>query len=155
MIESKNKMYIKMYWDSFHPKMQAMDDEKAASLAAKGQFLLWQCRIELESATGKQAQAKQEMAKLVAAQAAGIATAVSHDTPGNQTQATVGTMSDKAAQQSILSVFKSVLTMQILGCHSVLEQVMASGVTEDDVNRVSQILADTVQQLERGPQSPV
>ena len=65
----------------------------------------------------KQVQAKQEMAKLVAEQTAENVQAVSKSKLGVQTQATVGTVSDKAAQQTTLSVFNSVFTMQSLGCH--------------------------------------
>ena len=65
----------------------------------------------------KQVQAKQEMAKLVAEQTAENVQAVSKSKLGVQTQATVGTVSDKAAKQTMLLVLNSVFTMQSLGCH--------------------------------------
>ena len=87
---------------------------------------------ELESGNSEQAQAMQEMAIWVAEQTAENAKAASQGVPAVQTQ-TAGTMSDKAAQQTILSVFKSVLSMQSMECHSVSGQLMAAGATEEDV----------------------
>ena len=63
---------------------------------------------------------------------------------------TTGLTSDQAAKQNILSVCKSVLSMQSMGCHSVSEQVMAAGATDEDVKKISQITAQTVRQLEAG-----
>ena len=40
--------------------------------------------------------------------------------------------------------------MQSMGCHSVSEQHMAAGATEEDVNKISQVMAKTVQTLEIG-----
>ena len=54
-----------------------------------------------------------------------------------------GPISDQVAQHTILSVFKSVLSMQSMGCHGVLEQLMAAGATEEDVKKISQVSADT------------
>ena len=73
---------------------------------------------ELESANSKQAQAKQEMAVLVA------------------------------------TVFKSVLSMQSMMCHSVSEQLMWAGATEEDVKKIRQIMAHTVRQPEAGTKPP-
>ena len=51
--------------------------------------------------------------------------------PGLQSY-TSGSISDQVAQQTFLSVFKTVLSMQSMGCHSVSEQLMAAGVTQDN-----------------------
>ena len=155
--------------------MEALDDEKAALLAAKRQFLPLQSRIdkqkhylervskeieskqkkrleilqkwieadqELEAANAKQIQAKQEMTLLVAEQSAKNATTVNQGNPGFQSRMS-GPISDQVAQHTILSVFKSVLSMQSMGCHGVLEQLMAAGATEEDVKKISQVSADT------------
>ena len=82
-----------------------------------------------------------------AKQAAETAKAVNQEFPGAQPQAT-GSMSDKAGQQTILSVSKSVLAMQSKGCSSVSEQLTAAGATEEDVKKVSPMVAHTVRQLE-------
>ena len=84
---------------------------------------------QLELASAKQIQPKQEMASLVAEQAAETAKAVNQEFSGNQPQAT-GSMSDKAGQQTILSVFKSVLAMQSRGCNTLSELLTAAGATE-------------------------
>ena len=63
-------------------------------------------------------------------------------------------MSDKAAQQNILSVLKSVLSMQSMGGHSVSEQLMAAGATEEDVKKIRKTMAYTVLQLEAGTTPP-
>ena len=48
---------------------------------------------------------------------------------------------DPDAQQTILSVFKSVLSTHNMWCHSVAEQLMAAGATDEEVNKISQIMA--------------
>ena len=58
------------------------------------------------------------------------------------------------AQQTILSVFKSVLSMQNMGCHSVAEQLMAAVATDEEVKKISQIMAQTVRKLEGGSNIP-
>ena len=63
-------------------------------------------------------------------------------------------MSDEAAQQTILSVFNSVLAMQSKGCNSVSEQLMAAGPSEEDVKKDSWIMAHTVRQLEAESSPP-
>ena len=63
-------------------------------------------------------------------------------------------MFDQAAQQTVLSVFKSVLSMQSMECHGVSEQLMAAGATEDDVKKTSQVMAQTVRKLETGKAAP-
>ena len=128
-----------------------MHDENAVLLAAKRQFLPLQSRVEtpknylerfskeietkqqkrfeilqtwveayqeLEAASSQQAQAKHEMAILVAENAK----AVNEGIPVVQTQ-TTGSTSDQAAQQTILSVFKSVLSLQSMGCHWHLDEL--------------------------------
>ena len=52
---------------------------------------------------------------------------------------TSGSISDQAARQTVLSVFKSVLSVQSMGCHGVWEQLMAAGATEKDVKKISQV----------------
>ena len=79
---------------------------------------------------------------MVAEQGAENAKAVNQE-QGAQPQAT-GTVSDKAAQQTILSRFKSVLAKQSKGCNSVI----AAGASEEEVKKVSHIMAHTVRQLE-------
>ena len=69
------------------------------------------------------------------------------ENPGFQTH-TSGSISDQAAQQTVLSVFKSVLSMQSVECHSVSEQLVAAGATEEDVKKISQVMALTVRTLE-------
>ena len=82
------------------------------------------------------------------------AKAVNQGVPVVQTQ-TTGTMSDKAAQQTIFSVFQSVLSVRSMECHSV-EQLMAAGATEEDVKKVSQILAHNASRTRsRGSQALV
>ena len=163
---------VLIFGDSFQSKMQSMDDEKAALLTVKRQFLPLQSRIdkqkshleriskeiekkqqtrleilqkwieadqELESADSKQSHAKQETVVLVAGQTVEKAKAVNQGIPMVQTQ-TTGSTSDKAAKQTILSV----LSMQNVGCHSVSEQLMAAGATEEDVKKISHIMAQTV-----------
>ena len=61
-----------------------------------------------------------------------------------------GSTTDQAAQQTVLSVFKSVLSRQSMGCHSVSQQLMAAGATDEDVKKICQIMAQTVRQLEAG-----
>ena len=53
-----------------------------------------------------------------------------------------------------LSVFKSVLSMQSVGRHGVSEQLMAAGPTEEDVKKISQVMAQTVRTLEAGIATP-
>ena len=65
-----------------------------------------------------------------------------------------GHISDQVAQHTVLSVFKSVLSMQSMGCHGVSEQLMAAGGTEDDVKTISQIKAQTVRKLETRNAAP-
>ena len=47
-------------------------------------------------------------------------------------------------------LFKSVLSMQNVECHSVSEQLMAAGATDGDVKKISQIMAQTVRPPEPG-----
>ena len=56
--------------------------------------------------------------------------------------------SDKVAQHTVLSVFKSVLSMQSVGCHGVSEQLMAAGATEEEVKKISHVMAQTVRTRE-------
>ena len=65
-----------------------------------------------------------------------------------------GSNPDPDAQQTILSVFKSVLSMQSMGCRSVSEQLMAAGATDEEVKKISQIMAQTVRKLEGGSTIP-
>ena len=87
---------------------------------------------ELDAAHAKQVQAKHEMSILVAEQTAENAKAVNQNTSGIQSLSS-GSNPDPDAQQTILSVFKSVLSMQSMGCHSVAEQLMAAGATDEEV----------------------
>ena len=91
--------------------------------------------------------ANRRMAALVAEKAPENAKAVNQEFPEAQPQA-AGSVSDKAAQQTILSVFESVLAMQSKGCNSVSEQLMAAGASEEEVEKVSRITAHTVRQFE-------
>ena len=100
-----------------------------------------------------QIQAKKEMAALVAEQAAKNANAVNQELPQAHPQAP-GSVSDKGAQQTILSVIKSVLAMQSKDCNSVSEQLMAAGRSEEEVQNVSKIMAHTVRQLEAESSPP-
>ena len=60
-----------------------------------------------------------------------------------------GHISNQVAQHTVLSVFKSVLSMQSMVCHGVSEQLMAAGATEeDDVQKISQVMAQTVRTLD-------
>ena len=98
----------------------------------------------------KHASAKQEMAKLVAEQAAESARSPKQVvlTTTSQTSATDNLLADRAEQQTVLSVFQSVLNMQNHGCRSGSQQLMAAGESEDDVTHVNHIMALTVQKLE-------
>ena len=78
---------------------------------------------------------------------------VNQGNPGFQSR-TSGSISDQAAQHTVLSVFKSVLSMQSMGCHDVSEQLMPAGATEDDVKKISQVMAQTVRTLEAGNAAP-
>ena len=60
----------------------------------------------------------------------------------------------KAAQQTILQVLNSVLSMQSMWCHRVSEQLMAAGATDQDIMKISQVMAQTVRQLEAGNTPP-
>ena len=108
---------------------------------------------ELDAAHAKQVQAKHEMSILVAEQTAENAKAVNQGTSGIQSLSS-GSKPDPETQQTILSVFKSVLSMQSMGCHSVAEQLMAAGATDDEVKKISQIIAQTVRSLEGGVSFP-
>ena len=165
-----------IYGDSLKAKMQSLDDEKVALLAAKRQLLLLQSRIEkhknyldrisreietkqqhrleilqtwieadqeLDAAHAKQVQAEHEMSILVAEQTAENAKAVNQGTSGIQLLSSPS-KTDFDAQQTILSVFKSVLSMQNMECHSVAEQLMAAGATDEEVKKICQIMAQTV-----------
>ena len=87
---------------------------------------------ELDAAHAKQVQAKHEMSILVAEQTAENAKAVNQGTSGIQSLSSPSNP-DPDAQQTILSVFRSVLSMQNMGCHSVAEQLMAAGATDEEV----------------------
>ena len=108
---------------------------------------------ELDAAHAKQVQAKHEMSILVAEQTAENAKAVNQGTSGIQSLSS-SSNPDPDAQQTILSVFKSVLSMQSMVCHSVAEQLMAAGATDEDVKKISQTMAQTVRQLEVGSPEP-
>ena len=108
---------------------------------------------ELEAANAKQIQAKHEMAILVAEQTAENAKTANQANPGFQNH-TSGSISDQAAQHTVLSVFKSVLSMQSMGCHGVSEQLMAAGATEEEVKKISQVMAQTVRTLDTGIANP-
>ena len=77
-----------------------------------------QSDFRLETTNEKHAPAKQEMAKLVAEQAAESARSPNQVilTTTSQTSATDNLLADRAEQQTVLSVFKSVLNMQNHGC---------------------------------------
>ena len=100
---------------------------------------------ELDAAHAKQVQAKHEMSILVAEQSAENAKAVNQGTSGIHSLSS-GSNPDPDAQQTILSVFKSVL--------SVAEQLMAAGATDEEVKNISQIMAQTVRKLEGGSTLP-
>ena len=108
---------------------------------------------ELEAAHAKQTQAKQEMSILVAEQTAEHTKVVNQDTSGIQSLSSLSNP-DAEAQQTILSVFKSVLSMQNMGCYSVAEQPKTAGATDENVKKISQIMAQTVQKLESGNNTP-
>ena len=108
---------------------------------------------ELDAAHAKQVQAKHEQSILVAEQTAENAKADNQGTSGIQSLSAPSNP-DPDAQQTILSVFKSVLSMQNMGCHSVAEQLMAAGATDEEVKKISQIMAHTVRKLEGGSTIP-
>ena len=109
---------------------------------------------ELEAANSKKIQAKHEMAMLVAEQTAENAKTVNQGNPRFQTH-TSGSISDQAAQQTVLSVFKSVLSVQSMGCHGVFETAQGGlARTEEDVEKISQVMAHTVRKLETGNEAP-
>ena len=83
----------------------------------------------------------------MAGQIAENAKTVNQGNPGFQSR-TSGSISDQAAQHTVLSVVKSVLLMQSMGCHGVSEQLMAAGATEEGVKKISQVMAQTVRTLE-------
>ena len=109
---------------------------------------------ELDATHAKQVQAKHEMSiSWVAEQTAENAKAVDQGTSGIQSFSSLSNP-DPDAQQTILSVFKSVLSMQNMVCHSVAEQLMAAGATDVEVKKISQIMAQTVRKLEGGSNRP-
>ena len=108
---------------------------------------------ELEAANAKQVRAKHEIALLVAGQIAENAKTVNEGNPGFQYH-TSGSISDQAAQHTVFSLFKSVLSMQNMECHGVSEQLMATCATEEDVKKISQVMAQTVRTLETGIATP-
>ena len=44
--------------------------------------------------------------------------------------------------------------MQSMGCHGVSEQLIEAGATEEDVKKISQVMAQTVRTLETGIATP-
>ena len=173
-----------IYGDSFKSKMESLDDEKAALLAAKRQFLPLQSPIdkqknylervsrEIESKQKKRLEILQKWIEADRKQLTlnrrkpnkrwrcwwlnGLqknAKTVNQGNPGFQSHMS-GHISDQVAQHTILSVFKSVLSMQSMGCHGVSEQLMAAGATEEDVQKISQVVAQTVRTLETGIANP-
>ena len=96
------------------------------------------------AANSKQIQAKHEMAMLVTEQTAEDAKTVHQGNSGFQTH-TSGSIFDQAAQRTVLSVF--VLSMQSMGFS---EQRKAAGATEEDVKKISQVMAQTVRKQETG-----
>ena len=59
----------------------------------------------------------------------------SRNSSGSDTH-TAGSTPDQAAKQATLPVIKSVLSMHSMGCHSVSEQLMAAGATDEDVEKL-------------------
>ena len=107
----------------------------------------------MEAANAKQIEAQQQMANLVAEQTAENAKAVNQSNSGFQTPMS-GPNRDQDAKQTILFVFRSVLSMQSMECHSVSEQLMAAGATHEDVKKINQIMAQPVRQRETGSALP-
>ena len=95
---------------------------------------------ELDAAHAKQVQAMHEVSILVAEQTAENAKAVNQGTSGIQSFSPPSNP-DPDAQQTILSVFTSVLSMQNMGWHSVAEQLVEAGTTDEEVKKMCQIMA--------------
>ena len=108
---------------------------------------------KLDAAHAKQVQAKHEMSNLVAEQTAENAKAVNQGTSGIQSFSSPSNP-DPDAQQTILTVFQSVLSMQNMECHSVAEQLMAAGATDEEVKKIRPDQAQTLRKLEGGSTIP-
>ena len=168
-----------IYGESFKSKIESLDDDRGALLAAKRQFPPLQSRIdkqknyvervskEIESKQKKRLEILQNGSRLIrnwkqptlysfkpnkrwrcwAEKSAENAKIVNQRNPGFQSHMS-GPICDQVAQHTVLSVFKSVLSMQSMECHGVSEQLMAAGATEEDVKKISQVMAQTVRTLE-------
>ena len=109
---------------------------------------------ELDAAHAKQVQAKHEMSILVAEQTAENAKAV------NQALQ-VSSHSHHLPTQTLMHNRPSSLSFQICSLdakhgvpHTFAEQLMAAGATDEEVRKISQIMAQTVRKLEGGSNIP-
>ena len=172
--------------DCFKSKMQSLDDETAAWLAANRRFLPLQSRIEIQTNSLERVSKEIESNRRNLWKSCKhgprlirnwkqptlnrykphtrwrcwwlnrpqkMQKTVNQGNPRFQTH-TSGSISDQAAQQTVLSVFKSVISMQSMGCHGVSEQLMAAGATEDDVKKKKSVMAQTVRKLVTGIAEP-
>ena len=159
-----------------------MPDETVALLAAKRQLLPLQNRIEkqkndlerisseietkqqhrleilqkwieadqeLDAAHARQVQAKHEMSILVAEQTAENAKAANQGSHSHHLPTQTLVHNRPSSQCSNLS-----LSMQNMRCHSVAEQLMAAGATDEEVKNISQIVAQTARKLDGGSTLP-
>ena len=97
---------------------------------------------ELEAANAEQIQAKLEMALLVAERSAENAKTVNQGNPG---------FSLACQDTSLIKLHNTPFSKC---CHGVSEQLMAAGATEKDVQKISQVLTQTVRTLETGIANP-
>ena len=169
-----------IYGDSFKSRMESLDDEKAALLAAKRQFFPLQSRIDKQTIWSESRKRSNRNRRSVWKSCKNgsrpirnwkqptlnrckpnkrwrcwrnslqkMRETVNQGNPGFQARMS-GHISDQVAQHTVLSVFKSVLSMQSMRCHGVSEQLMAEGATEEDVQKISLVMAQTVRTLETG-----
>ena len=162
------------YGDSLKAKMQSLDDEKVALQAAKRQFLPLQNRIEkqknyLSEFPGRLRRNNSIVWKFYKNGSRLIRNWMQHTRNVDSGCRTVrrkceGCQSGHFRNPVILVTFQPrprrttdhplSVQMQNMGCHSVVEQLMAAGATDEEVMKISQIMAQIVRKLEGGSTSP-
>ena len=171
-----------VYGDSFKSKMEALDDEKAALLAAKRQFLPLQSRIdkqknflkrvskEIETKQKKRLEilqkwieADQELEaanaeQMQAKQEMALLVAEQFAEKCKNCQSRESTVSVSHVRTHHHTPFSQCSNpfsrRKSMGCHGVSEHLMAAGATEEDVKKISQSMAQTVRTLETGIETP-
>ena len=158
-----------IYGDSFKSRMESLDDEKAALLVAKRQSLPLQSRnrqTEKSGASLERDRIEQNGSRLIRNWKQPTLNRYKpnkrrrcwwlNSLQNMQKLSIKGNQGFQSRMSGSISssVFKSVLSMQSMGCLGVSEQLMAAGATEEDVHKISQVMAQTVRTLETGIANP-